>query len=57
MAGVTLSIESTTLSMGEGSTAEVCITASGSVPDSYSIDFSVLSYDVTAEAAVGESDN
>lgn len=54
MTGVTLSLESTTLSLGEGSTAEVCITASGSIPDSYSIDFSVLSYNVTAQAAIGE---
>ena len=34
----------------------MCITASGSIPESYSIDFSVVSYDVTAQSAVGEDD-
>ena len=51
--GVTLSLETTAYSLGEGDTAEICIMASGSIPDSYDIDFSVLSYNITAQSAAG----
>ena len=51
--GVTLSLETTAYSLREGGTAEICIMASGSIPDSYDIDFSVLSYNITAQSAAG----
>ena len=54
--GVTLSVEATSYTLSEGATATVCISASGSIPDSYSIDFSVMSYDITAESTEGKMD-
>ena len=51
--GVTLSLETTAYSLREGGTAEICIVASGSIPDSYNINFSVLSYAITAQSAAG----
>ena len=51
---MTLTLEATSYTLSEGATAIVCISASGSIPDSYSIDFSVMSYDITAESTEGK---
>ena len=40
--------------MEEGTTAEVCITASGSIPDNYDVDFSVVSFDGLAVSSQGK---
>ena len=53
---MTLSLEATSYTLIEGDRAIVCISASGSIPDSYSIDFSVMSYDITAESTAGKMD-
>ena len=48
--GVTLSVASGAHILREGISTISCISASGSIPDSYSIDFSVLSYDSTTQS-------
>lgn len=53
---MTLSFEVAFYSLREGDSTTSCISASGSIPDSYSIDFSVLSYDTTAQSTVGKMD-
>ena len=40
--------------MEEGTTAEVCITASGRIPDNYDVDFSVVSFDGLAVSSQGK---
>ena len=54
MAGVTLSFEGTSYSLEEGESVVVCVTASGTIPDGYNIDFSVISSDGTAQSGSGE---
>jgi hypothetical protein len=48
--GVTLSFEGTSYSLEEGESVMVCVTASGTIPDGYNIDFSVISSDGTAQS-------
>ena len=52
--GVTLSFMGPFHTQFEGANTLLCITASGSIPDSYSIDISLLSVDGTAQAGLGK---
>ena len=54
---MTLSLAETPVSLLEGATTMVCITASGTIPESYDIEFSVFSSDETAQSVVGKHNN
>ena len=53
LAGLVLSLERTVYSLSEGETAQLCIQATGSIPESYSVDFSVLTSAETAQSESG----
>ena len=55
MSGVTLAFDFDYYILEEGNSVTVCIGAVGSVPENHTFDFTVITYDNTAESVIGKN--